>query len=299
VAQNHPLDDYSVEELQSLLAQKRMRVRQERLDYYRRTGRIQTGSSPQSNYKPGRILNEPGEVKDLPAPVSKRKIWVNRFLVTIEVLAVLGVISIMGYYVKSIQDLNKEVATSLEQPTLAPTALIRAVVLPSGHTPPNAEGVAKPNDEEIPAHLRPLVQSMAAIPLPTSSPEQTVRIQIPSIGLDAPVIQGDGWEQLKKGVGQHAGTPNPGESGNIVLSAHNDVFGEFFRDLDKLKTGDTITLFTNLRSYTYVINQNRIVLPSQVEVMAPTSEPVVTLISCYPYMVDNRRIVVSAVLKNS
>jgi sortase A len=100
-------------------------------------------------------------------------------------------------------------------------------------------------------------------------------------------------------VGQHAGTPNPGDSGNIVLSAHNDVFGEFFRDLDKLKTGDTITLFTNMRSYTYVINQNRIVLPSQVEVMAATSEPVVTLISCYPYMVDNRRIVVSAVLKNS
>jgi sortase A len=299
VAPNHPLDDYSVDELQSLLAQKRMKVRQERLDYYRRTGRIQTGSVPQVNYKPGRILNEPGEVRDLPAPVSNRKIWVNRLLVGIEVLAVLGVIGIMGYYFKSIRDLNKEVATSLVQPTLAPTALIRAVVLPSGHTPPNAEGIAKPNEEEIPAHLRPLVQSLAAIPLPTASPEQTVRIQIPSIGVDAPVIQGDGWEQLKKGVGQHGGTPNPGESGNIVLSAHNDVFGEFFRDLDKLKTGDTIILFTNLRSYTYVINQNRIVLPSQVEVMAPTTEPVVTLISCYPYMVDNRRIVVSAVLKNS
>jgi sortase A len=85
----------------------------------------------------------------------------------------------------------------------------------------------------------------------------------------------------------------------MVLSAHNDVFGEIFRDLDKLKTGDTITVFTNLRTYTYVINQNRIVLPSQVEVMAPTSDAVITLISCYPYMVDNRRIVVSAVLKST
>lgn len=299
MAHNHPLDDYSVEDLQSLLAQKRMKVRQERLEYYRKTGRIQTASIPQGSYNPGRILSEPGEVRELPAPVSKRKIWINRLLIGIEVIAVLGVISIMGYYVKSIRDLNQEVASSLEQPTLAPTALIRAVVLPSGHTPPNAEGIAQPNEEEIPAHLRPLVQSLAAVPLPTSSPEQAVRIQIPSIGVDAPVIQGDGWEQLKKGVGQHAGTPDPGDNGNIVLSAHNDVFGEFFRDLDKLKTGDTIVLFTNLRSYTYVINQSRIVMPSQVEVMAPTPEPVVTLISCYPYMVDNRRIVVSAVLKNS
>ena len=140
---------------------------------------------------------------------------------------------------------------------------------------------------------------MAALPLPTPSPEQAVRIQIPAISVDVPVVQGDGWEQLKKGVGQHIGTPNPGENGNIVLSAHNDVFGEIFRDLDKLKSGDNITIFTNLRTYTYVINQNRIVLPSQVEVMSPTSDAVITLISCYPYMVDNRRIVVSAVLKSN
>ena len=198
-----------------------------------------------------------------------------------------------------LKNINQEAASAQIQPTLAPTAIIRAVVLPSGHTPPNAPGGVKPNDEEIPAHLRPLVQSMAAIPIPTSSPEQAVRIQIPGIAVDAPVIQGDGWEQLKKGVGQHAGTPNPGQNGNLVLSAHNDVFGEIFRDLDKLKTGDTIILFTNLRTYTYIVNQNRIVEPAQVEVMSPTSDSVVTLISCYPYMIDNRRIVVTAVLKNS
>lgn len=254
---NHPLDDYSIDELQSLLAQKRMKVRQERLDYYRRTGRIQTGASPQSNYKPGKIINEPGEVIESTGTVKKKKVWVDRLLVGIEITAVLGMLFILVSGLSGILEFQKksnEVATMLNQPTVVPTALIRAVVLPSGHTPPNAEGIASPNEEEIPAHLRPLVQSLAAIPIPTASPEQTVRIQIPAIGVNAPVIQGDGWEQLKKGVGQHAGTPNPGENGNIVLSAHNDVFGEYFRDLDKLKTGDTITLLTNLRSYTYVID---------------------------------------------
>lgn len=274
-------------------------MRRERLEYYRRTGRIATGSMIESGYKPGHIVNEAGEVRETNTPLSKRKLWVDRLLVGIEVVAVIGLIFVLLNGVSILRNLNKEVASSLVQPTLAPTAIIRAVVLPSGHTPPNSPGGVKPNEEEIPAHLRPLVQSLAAIPVPTASPEQAVRIQIPAIGVDAPVIQGDGWEQLKKGVGQHAGTPNPGESGNVVLSAHNDVFGEIFRDLDKLKTGDTIVLFTNLRTYTYTINQNRIVQPSQVEVMSPTSDSVVTLISCYPYMVDNRRIVVSAVLKNS
>lgn len=296
---NHPVDDYTVEEIQALLAEKRMKIRRERLDYYRRTGRIATGTVVEGGYKPGRIINEPGEVREIQAPPSKRRIWVDRLLIGIEVLAVVGLVFVLINGYSLLKNINKEAASAQIQPTLAPTAIIRAVVLPSGHTPPNAPGGVKPNDEEIPAHLRPLVQSMAAIPIPTSSPEQAVRIQIPGIAVDAPVIQGDGWEQLKKGVGQHAGTPNPGQNGNLVLSAHNDVFGEIFRDLDKLKTGDTIILFTNLRTYTYIVNQNRIVEPAQVEVMSPTSDSVVTLISCYPYMIDNRRIVVTAVLKNS
>jgi sortase A len=299
VARTHSVDDLSIAEIQALLARKRMAARRERLDYYRRTGRISTVMNAEDNYNPVRILTDPTDVKETSSPHSKRKIWIDRLLITIEVAAVLGLVFVLLNGVTLLQNLNREVSASLVQPTLAPTAIIRAVVLPSGHTPPNAPGGVQPNEDEIPAHLRPLVQSMAALPLPTPSPEQAVRIQIPAISVDAPVILGDGWEQLKKGVGQHVGTPNPGENGNMVLSAHNDVFGEIFRDLDKLKTGDTITIFTNLRTYIYVINQSRIVLPSQVEVMAPTSEAVITLVSCYPYMVDNRRIVVSAVIKNS
>jgi len=117
------------------------------------------------------------------------------------------------------------------------------------------------------------------------------------INVDAPIVQGDGWEQLKKGIGQHAGTPNPGENGNIVLSGHNDIFGEIFRDLDRLEPGDAVILFTSRRTYTYTIQQTRIVEPGQVEVMAPSREPTLTLISCYPYMVDKQRIAVTAMLQ--
>jgi len=146
--------------------------------------------------------------------------------------------------------------------------------------------------------LRPVVQSMANIPVPTQGPEQAVRIQLPAIGVDAPVVQGDGWEQLKKGVGQTAGTPNPGQEGNIVLSAHNDVFGEIFRDLDRLKPGDEVILFTSQRIHTYVVQQTQVVEPTRVEFMDPTRESVVTLISCYPYLVDDKRIVVRAALQD-
>src|SRR4030042_729371 len=47
------------------------------------------------------------------------------------------------------------------------TPIKPAVVLPSGHTPPNSPGGSKFNEEEIPEHLRPLMQSLLEVPIPT------------------------------------------------------------------------------------------------------------------------------------
>jgi sortase A len=143
------------------------------------------------------------------------------------------------------------------------------------------------------------VQSLANLPIPTPGPQQAIQIDIPAINVhNWPVVQGDGWEQLKKGVAQHIPSANPGENGNVVLSGHDDVFGEVFRDLDKLQPGDQVILYTMQQQFVYIVTETRIVEPSQVEVMNPTSDPTVTLISCYPYMVDNKRIVVFAKLQN-
>jgi sortase A len=219
-------------------------------------------------------------------------------LLVIEVLAVIGLIVIIYNGVQILRDLNAQFAQSLTPATLTPTPLIVPVILPSGHTPPNSPGGVQPNQAEIPAHLLPLYQSLLHIPIPTPGPEQAIQIQIPIIGVDAPVVQGDDWEQLKKGVAQHTGSANPGQSGNMVLSAHNDVYGEIFRDLDQLNRGDEIIVYTAQHAYSYVIVEIKIVEPTDVEVMASTHDPTITLISCYPYWVDNQRIIVQASLQN-
>ena len=59
-----------------------------------------------------------------------------------------------------------------------------------------------------------------------------------------------------------------------------------------LKPGDKVIVYTNLRSFTYIITGWELVKPTQVEVMAPTPDASITLISCHPYLVDNHRIVV-------
>ena len=292
-------EDLTVEELRQLLIDKRRSERKKRIDHYRRTGRvILVDTTPIPPSPLDSLLDEPYLAEDASQPRGTR-LFFDRLLFLIEVAAVLGLGFVIWSGISVMRNLNQEVAQVLVQPTLTPTPIISAVVLPSGHTPPE-NGETHPNEAEIPEHLRPLVQSMsAAMVAPTPSPQHAVNVKIPALDIFAPVVQGDAWEQLKKGVGQHAGTVSPGENGNLVLSAHNDVYGELFRYLDKLNPGDEVILYTQQHAYTYVVRQTQLVEPTQVEVMLPSNEPIVTLISCYPYMVDNQRIVVTAYLVNN
>jgi sortase A len=288
--------DLSEGELRRLLLDKRRVARRDRLERFRRTGRV-IALAPEAPTDAGDEAGADEAATETGSRPEGRR-WFDRALLVIEVVAALGFIAVLLGGVNVLRMLNAEVAQAIRLPTLTATPFITAVVLPSGHTPPTAPEGAQPNESEIPEHLRPLVQSLANVPIPTAGLDQAVRIQVPALGLDAPVVQGDGWEQLKKGVAQHLGTANPGEDGNVVLSAHNDIFGELFRYLDKLKPGDEVIIHTNQRQYVYAVTDTRIVEPTAVEVMAPTTRPVVTLISCYPYLIDNQRIVVRARLQN-
>jgi len=295
-------EDLSVEELRRLLVEKRRGARKDRLEHYRRTGRV-VSVTPDFDYDPDQSApvvdtDQPADSTSEPAPANPRRKIMDRILLAVEVLAVIGLFAIILNGLGLIRTLNNEVVAALNPETAVPTPLVMAVVLPSGHTPPDAQGNTAPNEAEIPAHLLPMVQSLANIPVPTPAPDQAIRVQIPSINVDAPVVQGDGWEQLKKGIGQYVGSSDPGYDGNVVLSAHNDVYGEIFRYLDRLAPGDEIVVYTRQRQFKYIVDRTVLVEPTAVEVMASTGSPTVTLISCYPYLVNDQRIVVFARLQN-
>src|SRR3970282_2918732 len=126
--------------------------------------------------------------------------------------------------------------------------------------------------------------------LPTPAPEQPRRMITPPINVDAPVVQGVGSHQLKKGIGQVPGTALPGQVGNSVYAAHNDIYGELFRHLDQLKPGDEVRLYTASQEFRYIVREWKIVEPTEVSVMDPTPTATLPLISCYPYLVDRQRI---------
>lgn len=233
--------------------------------------------------------------------------WLDRLLVIIEVLAMLGLVGAtfasLGVLDRLQQDLGRfsrppvtrsptpggpSVTPAVLVPTVTPlpTPSARAThagsaqaVLPGGRsTPPGAPG------------LPPLT----ATPLPTPASLAGARLVIPSIGVDAPIVEGDDWEALKRGVGHHVGSALPGETGNVVLAAHNDVYGAIFERLTDLEEGDAVRIETAAQTYHYVITDLRIVLPNATYVMDPTDEPTLTLITCYPPLVDSHRFVATA-----
>ncbi|NIM94179.1 MAG: sortase [Anaerolineales bacterium] len=287
-------DDYSIEELEEALARRKLDAHASRLQRFRKSGRVLTLG------REDHMGDEASSIETVEQGVKERFDYnrlfrraFNRLLLWVEIVVVFGMVFVFFKGFGVWQTLNREVAEAVALPTATQTPLITAVVLPSGHTSPNSPGGAQPNNAEIPENLQPIVQSMPQLPIPTPGPQHARQIFIEKLWNNPqPVVEGDGWEQLKKGVGHHIGSANPGESGNLVLSAHNDIFGELFRNLDRLKPGDLIVVSTGVQDYEYVVTGLTIVEPTEVSVMDPTEEPTVTLISCYPYLIDNQRIVV-------
>ena len=221
----------------------------------------------------------------------------DKGLLVVELVVIGGLVLVLLSSLDNMKEINQASSQAQqlpELPTPTPTLVIPVVVLPVGHTSPDSPGGAKP--EEIPVHLRDQVKAFTPVPAPTPGPEHMVRLKIPSIGVDAPVVEGDDWESLKRGVGHHIGSANPGERGNSVVSAHNDIFGEIFRQLPDVDLGDEVLVYTVNQVFRYTVTQKRIVDPTEVSVMYPTTSPVLTLISCYPYRIDTHRIVVTAEL---
>ncbi len=171
-------------------------------------------------------------------------------------------------------------------------------MLPGGHTFDANGGAPQFNYNEIPASLYARVQSEWIQPVlnrPAPTSETALVLIVPKLNLNGTIVQGVDWEALKQGVGQVPNGVNPGDDyGNVAFAAHNDIYGKLFQHLDQLQPGDTFQIQTQSTVYTYTVTEQRIVAPNDVTVLANRQGATATLISCYPYQVDDHRIVIFA-----
>jgi LPXTG-site transpeptidase (sortase) family protein len=109
--------------------------------------------------------------------------------------------------------------------------------------------------------------------------ELLTRISIPKIMLDAIVVEGATRKHLAIGPAHISETALTGESGNTVITGHRDTF---FRHIYELEKGDIIFLHRDGQVFKYEVTGRRIVNPEDVSVLKPTTDPQLTLITCYP-----------------
>jgi len=105
-------------------------------------------------------------------------------------------------------------------------------------------------------------------------------LEVSTLDLRVPVFAGTDRRTLSIGAGVVDGTAHPGESGNIVISAHRD---SFFRPLEHISSDDIIELRTPDGVHRYRVREIFITDPLNISVLTATDENILTLITCYPF----------------
>lgn len=316
------IDEISIEELEHLIATKKRESSLKLIHRMQQMGRVieidQLSSHSHTIIAANDSALEEKERKVLKKNQQDTSIWhksTSFALFFAEVAIVIGLIFVGVEMFIGIGDLQQQTAKTQQVaeakqrelvPTLEPTPQLKFtnVVLPTGHTPPNQVGGGQFNFDEIPSQMRSLVANQVFLPpdieRPIPTDETPLVLRIPKLDIDHTIVQGVDWEALKLGVGQVPNGATPiNANGNVVLAAHNDIYGELFRHLDQLESGDKFQIQTKGNLYNYTITGWDLYEPTAIEVMDPRGKATSTLISCYPYQVNNKRIVVFADLDTS
>ena len=106
------------------------------------------------------------------------------------------------------------------------------------------------------------------------------RIEIPTIGLAAMILEGTDARTLRRAVGHIPGTPLPGQQGNVAITGHRDTF---FRPLRNILKNDEIRLTTLSGSYRYRVDSIKVVEPEDTEVLDNSDDEILTLVTCYTF----------------
>lgn len=133
----------------------------------------------------------------------------------------------------------------------------------------------------------------------------TPTLTIPKINITTPIVfepsiaEANVQKALETGVVHYGNTANPGQVGNSVIFGHSsndwDKPGGYkfiFVLLEKLAVGDTYSIDYKGVRYEYQIYERKVILATDVGVVAPTATPTSTLITCWPTGTSQKRLIV-------
>jgi len=137
-----------------------------------------------------------------------------------------------------------------------------------------------------------------AEPAPPAPGDPVALMQIPSLHLEAVVVEGTSGAQLTKGPGHFRNTVMPGQKGNSAIAGKRTTYGAPFSKLGDLQPGDQIQTTTTSGVFRYQVEgKSKTVESGQRDPLRPTSTARLTLITSDPrYLATDREVVTARLL---
>jgi sortase A len=111
-------------------------------------------------------------------------------------------------------------------------------------------------------------------------------LKIPRLGYDEIVLEGASARILAFGPARLLSSARPEEPGNLAVAGHRT---SWFRRLEEIRAGDKIEVqwydvhSRSLHERDFKVDAIHIVKPDDVELLAPTADDALTLITCFPF----------------
>jgi sortase A len=120
------------------------------------------------------------------------------------------------------------------------------------------------------------------------------RIRVPRLDVNMILVNGTDHNSLTKGPGRDRRTYMPGEGQLIYIAGHRTTYLAPFAHIERLRSGDAVTLAVPYATFRYRVFKHRIVGAHEMSVLRSHGVEVVELQACHPRFFATQRYIAYA-----
>jgi len=120
------------------------------------------------------------------------------------------------------------------------------------------------------------------------------RIRVPRLDLNMILVNGTDHSSLTKGPGRDRRTYMPGEGQLVYIAGHRTTYLAPFAHIERLRSGDAVTLDVPYATFRYRVFKHRIVGAHEMSVLRSHGVEVVELQACHPRFFATQRYIAYA-----
>jgi sortase A len=148
--------------------------------------------------------------------------------------------------------------------------------------------------ETLAAERRSIAREAKRYRLSTKRGEALGRLRVPRMGVNMIMVNGTDHDTLEKGPGRDLRTFMPGENRLVYIAGHRTTYLAPFSHIDRLRSGDRVTIEVPYGTFVYAVTRHRIVKSTDLSVLRSPRHELVELQACHPRFFASHRYIAYA-----